>query len=78
MRSFSGIIELNEQEETLKAIGRFNLDWIQEILLWDPLLEAITHNGLIVNFDDDGSYYIDGKRLILSIQIVSTSIIVLY
>ena len=78
MRSFSGIIELNEQEEALKAIGRFNLDWIQEILLWDPFLEAITHNGLIVNLYDDGSYYIGSRGLILSIQIVSTSIIVLY
>jgi len=71
MLSFSGIIELDEQNEVLKSIGRFNLDWYDEVLIWDPFLEVFTH----VKHVDDG--YPDLERVIWSIQIVSVFILVL-
>jgi len=74
MRSFSGIIELDEQKEVLKSIGRFNLDWTDKYLTWDPVLEAITHDGTHVKYNDTG--YTVGGRPLFSIQLVSISIII--
>jgi len=68
---FSGIIELNEQEEVLKSIGRFNFAWTDEKLRWDPALETGTYDGKNVNYKEKG--FLDPGRMLYKVQFVSVS-----
>ena len=69
MHYVSGIIELDEQEEVLKSIGRFNLQWTDELLKWHAINEALAHNKRIyVSLVDKPT--IEGSVL-LTLQIVS-------
>jgi len=73
MSNVSGIIELDEQEEVLKSIGRFNLQWTDELLKWHPMNEALMHNKtFFVSLSRDYSRKpsIEGSVL-LTLQIVS-------
>jgi len=73
MHYVSGIIELDEQKEVLKSIGRFNLQWTDELLRWHPINEARMHNktwrvSLHIDYSRKSSIW---GSVLLTLQIVS-------